>query len=106
MLSRKDFSYHSNPYQMVHCPCAFLIVTAPICWNTSSRLSSSQCSANFSSLTRQMSMLHRCAVGPVAHEWIPKGPLDVKRALMRSPLRLRPPSQLWYREMRRGSAER
>src|SRR5262244_2237292 len=34
---------------MVHCPSAFLTVAPAICWNTSSRLNSSQCSVSFPS---------------------------------------------------------
>src|SRR5580704_13277120 len=59
----QDADQIDRPYQMVHCPSGFLTVAAPICWNTSSRFSSSQCSTNFPSLTRQMSRLSKLRFG-------------------------------------------
>src|SRR4051794_2091388 len=51
---------------------------APTCWNTSSRLSSSQCSTNMPSCTRQMSIERISTVLPLAGTpissplWVPR----------------------------------
>ncbi len=66
----------ADDIEIVHCPSGFLTVAAPICWNSSSRFSSSQCSTNCPVTNApdvDTAHLDRRPIGPIAHEWIAKG---------------------------------